>query len=123
MAKSNWQVGTSRNMYRKINGKQRFCKVTKTGRGKYKVTIITKRKIPKTLPVEKPYFYEIYTKNLKTGEGGWKIEVGQIEDAKDRQDAIRKIKRRYGPRFDQVIQAYRIAEIDEHYKEKYDFIR
>lgn len=54
------------------------------------------------------YFFEIYTKS-DSGELGWTIETGTVRNARDRQSAKAKLCRRWGQKFDCVIQLYQVA--------------
>ena len=52
------------------------------------------------------WFFEIYTREPKTMEGGWDIKVGFVARATNRRDAESQIRGRFGRLFDVVIQLY-----------------
>jgi hypothetical protein len=51
------------------------------------------------------YFFEVYTKGLN-GETGWEIQVGFVLNAGSREQAVSRIKAKFGRRFDEVIQCH-----------------
>lgn len=55
------------------------------------------------------WFFEVYTRNPETMEGGWNIRVGFVVRARDRADAEGQIQARFGRLFDVVIQLYRAS--------------
>lgn len=51
------------------------------------------------------YFFEIYTKG-PNGETGWDIKVGFVLNAGDRATAVRRIKAKFGSKFDCIISCH-----------------
>ena len=51
------------------------------------------------------YFFEVYTNGPK-GETGWDIEVGFVLNCKTRDEAVSRVKTRFGRKFDTVIQCH-----------------
>jgi hypothetical protein len=59
------------------------------------------------------WFFEVYTKD-GNGRRGSDIDVGTIKNVDNRDQAVRCLRRSFGPKFDEIIQLHQIPEQKEN---------
>lgn len=57
------------------------------------------------MPRPSHYFFEVYTRG-PSGETGWDIQVGFVLNAGSREQAVSRVRAKFGSKFDEVIQCH-----------------